>query len=159
MGISNRDQQPRYENQRRSSGECSELARKHTDGFTRYVVNVKFVTPKDFHTKVEIGSYNLSYNVFLGYGVVNACLVPVVYFLVIETAGQGLEEIDAWVKDHPGWLVRKVKLSAPWKNGSGTQGGGNISPSEEAQVSTDEVGVPDLIPAEEMDITSTSVGE
>ena len=35
----------------------------------------------------------------------NALLVPLIYFFVVETAGKSLEQIDRWFASNPSWFV------------------------------------------------------
>jgi hypothetical protein len=56
-----------------------------------------------------IGMEALHWGIYLIYAALNAIFIPVIYFLVVETAGLSLEEIDRWFEDNPGWLVHKAK--------------------------------------------------
>ena len=55
-----------------------------------------------------IGIHYLKWGLYLVYSVLNACFVPIVYFLIVETAGKSLEQIDRWFAQNPGWLVHKA---------------------------------------------------
>lgn len=59
-----------------------------------------------------IGMHYLGWALYLIYAVFNACFVPLVYFLVVETAGRSLEEIDRWFQVNRGWLVHRVDWNA-----------------------------------------------
>lgn len=54
-----------------------------------------------------IGIHYLKWGLYMVYAILNASFVPLVYFLVVETAGKSLEEIDRWFAAHPDWLVHK----------------------------------------------------
>ena len=58
-----------------------------------------------------IGMHHLRWGLYLVYAIFNACFVPVVYFLVVETAGKSLEQIDEWFGQNPGWLVHRATSS------------------------------------------------
>lgn len=72
-----------------------------------------------------IGIHYLRWGIYLVYAVFNASFVPVVYYLVVETAGKTLEQVDEWFATNPGLLVHRVHHSLP-----------SDSPSVEAGVST-----------------------
>lgn len=55
-----------------------------------------------------IGIHHLHWGLYLLYAVLNAAFVPVIYYLVVETAGKSLEQIDDWFAANPGWLVHKA---------------------------------------------------
>ena len=55
-----------------------------------------------------IGIHYLKWGLYLVYSVLNAFFVPVIYFLIVETAGKSLEQIDRWFAQNPGWLVHKA---------------------------------------------------
>ncbi|KAL9101471.1 MAG: hypothetical protein Q9163_003266 [Psora crenata] len=55
-----------------------------------------------------IGIHYLHWGLYLVFAVLNASFVPLVYFLIVETAGKSLEQIDRWFAANPGWLVHKV---------------------------------------------------
>lgn len=55
-----------------------------------------------------IGIHYLHWGLYLVYAVLNACFVPVIYYLIVETAGKSLEQIDRWFAANPGWLVHKA---------------------------------------------------
>ena len=109
-----------------------------------------------------LGGYKSSLGTFLGYAILNACFVPIVYLLVVETAGHSLEEIGTWVEDHPKWLVHKDNLRAPLDVRSATLDGENASPSEEEpivpseaeQESSGDSSASITAPYEEVDLTS-----
>lgn len=111
-----------------------------------------------FHTNLQLGDNNLGYNTFLGYAILNACFIPLVYFLVIETAGRSLEEIDAWAENHPEWLVRKVNLNVPWRRESEVLDEESFGLSEEEEEDEegsgeDSAGLSTIPEEEEMDVT------
>ncbi len=54
-----------------------------------------------------IGIHYLHWGLYLVYAILNASFVPVVYYLIVETAQKSLEEIDQWFTLNPGWLVHK----------------------------------------------------
>ena len=58
-----------------------------------------------------IGMHYLHWGIYLIYAVFNAAFVPVVYYLVVETSGRSLEQIDRWFELNPGWLVHKADHS------------------------------------------------
>ena len=55
-----------------------------------------------------IGIHYLKWGLYLFYSVLNALFVPIIYFLVVETAGKSLEQIDRWFAQNPSWLVHKA---------------------------------------------------
>lgn len=55
-----------------------------------------------------IGIHYLHWGRYLIYAILNAAFVPIVYYLIVETAGKSLEQIDRWFISDPGWLVRKA---------------------------------------------------
>ena len=55
-----------------------------------------------------IGIHYLHWGLYLLYAVLNALFVPLIYFLVVETAGKSLEQIDQWFAANTGWLVHKA---------------------------------------------------
>ena len=55
-----------------------------------------------------IGMHHLHWGIYLIYAIFNAAFVPVVYYLVVETSGRSLEQIDRWFELNPGWLVHKA---------------------------------------------------
>ena len=59
-----------------------------------------------------IGIHYLKWGLYLLYSILNACFVPIIYLLVVETAGMSLEHIDRWFAENPGWLVHKVGQSS-----------------------------------------------
>jgi len=68
-----------------------------------------------------IGIHYLKWGLYLVYSVLNALFVPIIYFLVVETAGKSLEQIDRWFAQNPGWLVHKDStLAQNHSNGSVT---------------------------------------
>ena len=93
----------------------------------------------------------------MGYSFLNACLVPMVYFLLIETAGHSVEEIDKWAEDNPGWLVHKVNLSSPSAVRSAARGDEESSPSEGGHEASPQLVAVDPIPLEETDNTLENV--
>lgn len=60
-----------------------------------------------------IGIHYLKWGLYLIFSILNACFVPVVYFLIVETAGKSLEQIDRWFAVNPGWLVHKTMNATP----------------------------------------------
>ena len=58
-----------------------------------------------------IGMHYLHWGIYLIYAVFNASFVPIVYYLVVETAGRSLEQIDRWFELNPGWLVHNADHS------------------------------------------------
>ena len=58
-----------------------------------------------------IGMHYLHWGIYLIYALFNAAFVPIVYYLVVETAGRSLEQIDRWFELNPGWLVHKADHS------------------------------------------------
>ena len=54
-----------------------------------------------------IGIQYLHWGLYLAYAILNASFVPLIYFLIVETAGKSLEQIDRWFAANPGWLVHK----------------------------------------------------
>jgi len=58
-----------------------------------------------------IGMHYLHWGMYLIYAVFNALFVPIVYYLVVETAGRSLEQIDRWFELNPGWFVHKTDHS------------------------------------------------
>ncbi|KAH7125711.1 hypothetical protein B0J11DRAFT_568449 [Dendryphion nanum] len=56
-----------------------------------------------------IGIHKLGWIMYLIFAVLNAIFVPLVYYLIVETKGKSLEEIDRWFTRNPGWRVDKVK--------------------------------------------------
>ena len=55
-----------------------------------------------------IGIHYLKWGLYLVYAILNACFVPIIYYLIVETAGKSLEQIDRWFAANPGWLVHKA---------------------------------------------------
>lgn len=55
-----------------------------------------------------IGIHYLHWGLYLVYAVLNASFVPLIYYLVVETAGKSLEQIDEWFAVNTGWLVHKA---------------------------------------------------
>ena len=55
-----------------------------------------------------IGIHYLHWGLYLLYAILNATFVPIVYFLIVETAGKSLEQIDHWFATNTGWLVHKA---------------------------------------------------
>ena len=58
-----------------------------------------------------IGMHYLRWGIYLIYAIFNAAFVPIVYYLVVETAGRSLEQIDRWFELNPSWLVHKADHS------------------------------------------------
>ena len=58
-----------------------------------------------------IGIHYLHWGLYLIYATFNAAFVPIVYYLIVETAGKSLEQIDRWFQSNPGWLVHKADHS------------------------------------------------
>ena len=59
-----------------------------------------------------IGIHYLHWGLYLLYAILNASFVPIIYFLVVETAGKSLEQIDQWFAANAGWLVHKAGTAA-----------------------------------------------
>ena len=59
-----------------------------------------------------IGIHYLHWGLYLLYAILNAAFVPIIYFLVVETAGKSLEQIDQWFAANTGWLVHKAGTAA-----------------------------------------------
>ena len=59
-----------------------------------------------------IGIHYLHWGLYLLYAILNASFVPVIYFLIVETAGKSLEQIDHWFAANTGWLVHKAGTAA-----------------------------------------------
>lgn len=57
------------------------------------------------------GIHHLQWGLYLIYAVLNAAFVPLVYYVVVETQGKSLEDIDRWFDQNRGWLVHKVNHS------------------------------------------------
>lgn len=55
-----------------------------------------------------IGIQYLHWGLYLVYAILNAAFVPIIYYLIVETAGKSLEQIDKWFAVNPGWLVHKA---------------------------------------------------
>ena len=73
-----------------------------------------------------IGIHYLKWGLYLVYSVFNACFVPIVYFLVVETAGQSLEQIDRWFAQNPGWLVHNASEKRLTVSTSRVQSNGSL---------------------------------
>lgn len=58
-----------------------------------------------------IGMHYLHWGIYLIYAVFNALFVPIVYYLVVETAGRSLEQMDRWFELNPRWFVHKADHS------------------------------------------------
>jgi len=69
-----------------------------------------------------IGIHYLHWGLYLVYAVLNALFVPLIYFLIVETAGKSLEQIDRWFAANPGWLVHKAGLSQSGMGGGTGRG-------------------------------------
>ena len=67
-----------------------------------------------------IGIHHLKWGLYLIYAVFNAAFVPLIYFLIVETAGKSLEQIDRWFAQNPGWLVHRTSSR------STSEGGDNV---------------------------------
>ncbi|KAI9820176.1 MAG: hypothetical protein M1827_005798 [Pycnora praestabilis] len=65
-----------------------------------------------------IGIHYLHWGLYLIFAIFNAAFVPIVYYLVVETAGRSLEQIDRWFVLNPGWLVHKADHSPNFENRS-----------------------------------------
>lgn len=66
-----------------------------------------------------IGIHYLHWGLYLVYAILNASFVPIIYFLIVETAGKSLEQIDKWFAMNPGWLVHKAGDTA-FADGNGS---------------------------------------
>lgn len=71
-----------------------------------------------------IGIHYLKWGLYLVYAVLNACFVPIIYYLIVETAGKSLEQIDKWFAANPGWLVHKAGGPVLTMSGDDAAGGG-----------------------------------
>lgn len=69
-----------------------------------------------------IGIHYLHWGLYLVYAILNACFVPVIYYLIVETAGKSLEQIDRWFAANPGWLVHKAGDVAYVEDGAPNDG-------------------------------------
>lgn len=58
-----------------------------------------------------IGIHYLHWGLYLIYAILNAAFVPIVYDMIVETAGKSLEQIDRLFISNPGWLVHKADHS------------------------------------------------
>lgn len=58
-----------------------------------------------------VGIHHLQWGLYLIYAVLNAVFVPLVYYLVVETRGRSLEEIDRWFENNKKWIVHKADHS------------------------------------------------
>jgi len=79
-----------------------------------------------------IGIHYLHWGLYLVYAVLNASFVPLIYFLIVETAGKSLEQIDRWFAQNPGWLVHKASDSA-FTDGAAGPGGNTPLPRHEPE--------------------------
>ena len=59
-----------------------------------------------------IGIHHLRWGLYLIYALFNAAFIPMVFYLIVETAGRSLEQIDQWFTQNPGWLVHKANSSS-----------------------------------------------
>ncbi|KAK4896916.1 hypothetical protein LTR27_005163 [Elasticomyces elasticus] len=57
------------------------------------------------------GIEHLKWGLYLIYSVLNAVFVPLVYYLVVETQGRSLEDMDEWFNRNTAWLVHKADHS------------------------------------------------
>lgn len=58
-----------------------------------------------------IGIHYLHRGLYLIYAILYIAFVPIVYYLIVETAGISLGQIDRWFISNPGSLVHKVDHS------------------------------------------------
>lgn len=65
-----------------------------------------------------IGIHYLHWGLYLIYAVLNAAFVPIVYYLIVETAGKSLEQIDRWFAANPSWLVHRADHACTKGNGN-----------------------------------------
>ena len=79
-----------------------------------------------------IGIHYLGWGIYLVYAIFNACFVPVIYYLVVETAGKSLEQIDEWFKSNPGWLVHRAIQSSA-RDSDALQNGDDLQAKEESE--------------------------
>ncbi len=82
-----------------------------------------------------IGIHYLKWGLYLVYSVLNATFVPIVYFLIVETAGKSLEQIDRWFAQNPSWLVHKA---GDGKSGLSTRAHSNGSLHDRLPLNRDE---------------------
>ena len=81
-----------------------------------------------------IGIHYLKWGLYLIYAVLNAAFVPIVYYLIVETAGKSLEQIDKWFAANPGWLVHKAgDVSYAEKETTKEDQNGGPGPDEERE--------------------------
>lgn len=78
-----------------------------------------------------IGMHYLHWGIYLMYAMFNALFVPIVYYLVVETAGRSLEQIDHWFALNPGWLVHKADHTPVFDRVA--VGGHGVEPVEDEQ--------------------------
>lgn len=74
-----------------------------------------------------IGIHYLKWGLYLIYSFFNACFVPIVYFLIVETAGKSLEQIDRWFAQNPRWLVHKASDSTSTFSTSRVHSNGSLN--------------------------------
>ena len=55
--------------------------------------------------------HHLHWGLYCIYAVFNDLFVPIIYFLVVETAGRSLEMVDRWFEWNAGWLVHGLDHS------------------------------------------------
>ena len=65
-----------------------------------------------------IGIQHLRWGLYLIFAILNISFVPMVYYLVVETAGRSLEQIDRWFALNTGWLVHKANHSPDFETSS-----------------------------------------
>ncbi|KAK4933822.1 hypothetical protein LTR66_015880, partial [Elasticomyces elasticus] len=58
-----------------------------------------------------VGIQRLHWLLYLVYALLNLSFVPAVYYLVVETRGRSLEQIDRWFLANPAWLVHRADHS------------------------------------------------
>ncbi|CAJ2508370.1 Uu.00g133960.m01.CDS01 [Anthostomella pinea] len=54
------------------------------------------------------GITHLGWGFYMIFAVLNAVFVPVIYFLVVETRGRRLEDMDAWFDANKSWFVHRA---------------------------------------------------
>ncbi|KAL9126097.1 MAG: hypothetical protein Q9217_004797 [Psora testacea] len=69
-----------------------------------------------------IGIHYLHWGLYLIYAILNASFVPIIYFLIVETAGKSLEQIDRWFAANPGWFVHKTSDSTSIRSDEESRG-------------------------------------
>ena len=81
-----------------------------------------------------IGIHYLRWELYLIFAILNISFVPMVYYLVVETAGRSLEQIDRWFALNPGWLVHKANHSPDFETSSKEEPGYEMVEDSEAMI-------------------------